>query len=61
MGWEFVASWADEPDARWQWIWRRIADDSGEVIAASAPFPHLDLCVDDARTNGFDEDQCARM
>ena len=59
MGWEFVASWADDPDARWQWIWRRTADDSGAVIAASPPFPQLDLCVEDARANGFDEDQCA--
>ena len=61
MGWEFVASWADEPDRRWQWTWRRIADDSGEVLAQSVPFSHLDLCVEDARANGFDEEDCAPL
>jgi hypothetical protein len=61
MGWEFVASWVDEPDAGWQWSWRRTADDSGKVIAESGRFAHLDLCVDDARANGFDEDNCAPL
>ena len=58
MGWEFAALWMDDPDARWQWVWRRIADDSGAVIDESTGFPHLDLCVADARRHGFDEDQC---
>ena len=58
MGWEFVASWIDDPDVPWQWAWRRVADDSGAVIAESGPFPHLDLCVEDARQHGFDEGDC---
>ena len=58
MGWEFVALWTDDPDARWRWVWRRVADDSGALIAESAVFPELDPCVEDARRNGFDESDC---
>jgi hypothetical protein len=58
MGWEFAALWVDDPDAPWQWVWRRIADDSGDVIAESTAFAQLDRCLEDARQNGFDEDQC---
>ncbi len=58
MGWEFVASWIDDPDTPWRWVWRRIADDSGALIAESSPFSQLDLCVEDARLNGFDESDC---
>lgn len=56
MGWEFAAFWIEEADARWQWVWRRIADDSGEVIEQSAAFSHLDGCLEDARKHGFEED-----
>ena len=59
MGWEFTAQWLEESDVPWQWVWRRIADDSGAVIAQSAPFPNLDACVVDARRNGFDDDACS--
>jgi hypothetical protein len=58
MGWEFAALWVDDPDASWQWVWRRIADDSGEVIAESSAFPRLDRCLEDARRHGFEEDDC---
>jgi hypothetical protein len=58
MGWEFAASWVDQPEASWQWSWRRVADDSGAVIAESHRFPQLDLCIADAKANGFDEDGC---
>jgi hypothetical protein len=58
MGWEFVALWVDDPETQWKWIWRRVADDSGELIAESAGFPALNSCVEDARRNGFDEDDC---
>ena len=58
MGWEFVASWTDDPDTPWRWVWRRIADDSGDVMAESGPFVQLDGCTEDARRNGFDEDFC---
>jgi hypothetical protein len=37
-------------------VWRRIADDSGAVIAESSAFPQLNLCMEDARRNGFDDD-----
>ena len=57
MGWEFTAQWHDA-DTPWQWVWRRIADDSGAVIAQSQPFSHLDACIADARRNGFDDDAC---
>ena len=59
MGWEFAALWVDDADIPWQWIWRRIADDSGAVIAESTAFPHLDSCLADARANGFDDDSCS--
>lgn len=58
MGWEFAAFWAEEPEALWQWVWRRVADDSGAVIAESAPFSQLDDCIADAKANGFDEKGC---
>jgi len=58
MGWEFAALWGDDTDASWHWVWRRIADDSGEVIAESSAFTHLDRCLEDARLHGFDEDDC---
>ena len=58
MGWEFAALWVDDPDVPWQWVWRRIADDSGAVLEESTAFPHLDLCLADARSNGFDDDSC---
>jgi len=61
MGWEFAALWADDPDTPWQWIWRRVADDSGAVIEESTAFPHLDLCIEDARKHGFDEDECGSV
>ena len=54
MGWEFAALWVDESGTP-QWVWRRIADDSGDLIAESTPFAHLDLCMADARAHGFDE------
>ena len=34
MGWEFAALWVDEAEAPWQWVWRRIADDSGAIALA---------------------------
>jgi hypothetical protein len=58
MGWEFVAMWVDDAEGPWQWVWRRIADDSGDLIAESQGFPQLDLCLEDARLHGFDEDDC---
>ena len=56
MGWEFAACWVDDPAPSWQWLWRRVADDSGAVIAQSPSFSTLDLCIADAKANGFDED-----
>ncbi|HYC47564.1 MAG TPA: hypothetical protein VED01_18975 [Burkholderiales bacterium] len=61
MGWEFAALWVDEGDTSWQWVWRRIADDSGSLIAESAPFARLDQCIADARVNGFDEEGCGPL
>ena len=58
MGWEFAALSADDPDAPWQWVWRRIADDSGAVIQQSEAFSELDTCIADARRHGFDEAGC---
>ena len=58
MGWEFAAIWADDPDQAWKWIWRRVADDSGAVLAQSCEFPQLDECIADARRSGFDESGC---
>ena len=31
---------------------------NGDVIAESTAFAQLDTCLEDARLNGFDEDQC---
>lgn len=61
MGWEFAALWPDEPDTPWQWVWRRIADDTGTLIEQSPPFPELDACIRDAKTHGFEEDGCGRV
>ena len=58
MGWEFTAQWIDDADSQWQWVWRRIADDSGALIAESPAFPDLGACIEDARRNGFDDDAC---
>ena len=58
MGWEFAACWVEEGDAPWQWMWRRIADDSGAVIAESAHFANLAHCIADAKAHGFDEEDC---
>ena len=60
MGWEFAASWVDDPD-QWQWQWRRIADDSGAVIARSPHFAQLEHCIEDAKKNGFEEDGCGAI
>ena len=57
MGWEFAAQWSDDADAPWQWVWRRIADDSGQIIAESTAFPNLERCIDDARRHGFESDE----
>lgn len=61
MGWQFVALWTDDPDLPWQWVWRRVADDSGAVIVESRAFDELALCLEDARTHGFDEDDCGTI
>ncbi|HEV7390707.1 MAG: hypothetical protein ACXWCY_18505 [Burkholderiales bacterium] len=61
MGWEFAALWVDDPDSTWQWVWRRVADDSGGVIQESHPFQDLALCVADAQKHGFDEDGCGSI
>ena len=58
MGWEFAAVWVDDPDISWRWTWRRVADDSGAVIAESTSFHELDLCIEDAKKHGFDPDDC---
>jgi hypothetical protein len=59
MGWEFAAIWVDDPDQAWKWIWRRVADDSGAVLEQSREFPHLHACIEDAKHNGFeDDDDC---
>ena len=55
MGWEFAASWVDDPDLCWQWVWRRVADDNGSVIEQSTPFGELDACILDAKAHGFDD------
>jgi hypothetical protein len=60
MGWEFAAVWVDDPRAGWTWTWRRVADDSGTVLAQSGPFIRLEDCLDDARQHGFDEADCRR-
>lgn len=61
MGWEFAALWVDDPERGWKWTWRRVADDSGAVLAQSSGFRTLDDCVDDARANGFDDDACGEI
>lgn len=53
MGWEFAALWTDDTTP-WQWVWRRVADDSGKVIEESGAFQDLTACLDDARKHGFD-------
>ena len=55
MGWEFAALWNDDAGAPWQWVWRRIADDSGHVVEESRAFDNLDRCVSDAKQNGFED------
>ena len=59
MAWEFTARWIEDADVPWQWVWRRVADDSGAVIATSQPFPNLGACIGDARAHGFDDDACS--
>lgn len=59
MGWEFAALSVDDPDMPWQWVWRRVADDSGTLLEQSNPFAGLDACVDDAKRYGFDDDGAA--
>ena len=54
MGWEFAGIWSEDSATAWQWIWRRIADDSGEVVEASAAFSSFEACMDDARKHGFE-------
>jgi hypothetical protein len=61
MGWEFAALWIDESDAPWQWVWRRVADDRGDVIAESAGFAELKECIEDAKANGFDTEGCGPL
>ena len=58
MGWEFAAAWVEEPDPRWQWKWRRVADDSGRLLEESSQFALLDECIADAKRHGFDDDDC---
>ena len=56
MGWEFAALWSDDADAPWQWVWRRIADDSGRVVEESSAFAALEGCMADAKDHGFEDD-----
>lgn len=58
MGWEFAALWNDDATP-WQWVWRRIADDSGRVLEESRAFDQLDECIEDAKKNGFEDDTSA--
>ena len=58
MGWEFAALWVEDPDGAWKWVWRRVADDSGDALQQSEQFPALDDCIENARQNGFDESSC---
>ena len=55
MGWEFAALWSDDATP-WQWVWRRVADDSGRVIEESTPFDALEACLADAKKHGFEID-----
>ena len=59
MGWEFAALWVDDSELSWKWIWRRVADDDGALLAKSVEFPSLDACIVDARRNGFDDEGCS--
>jgi hypothetical protein len=61
MGWEFAAIWVDDPARSWKWTWRRVADDSGAVLAESAEFSLLEDCIADARRNGYDESDCGPL
>jgi len=58
MGWEFAAVWAEEPDSRWEWVWRRVADHSGALLEESSQFPRLADCIAHAKRYGFDDDDC---
>ena len=58
MGWEFAALWVDDPDTPWQWVWRRVADDSGALLEQSRPFGELAPCIEDAKGHGFEDDGC---
>jgi hypothetical protein len=58
MGWQFAARWSDEAEPAWNWLWRRVAADSGAVLEESLLFSSLHECVDDARMNGVDESGC---
>ena len=58
MGWEFAALWVDDPESKWQWVWRRIADDSGAVLHESRGFSRLEECIGDAQRHGFYESGC---
>jgi hypothetical protein len=60
MGWEFAALWNDDADAPWQWVWRRIADDSGQVVEESRAFANLDGCMADAKQHGFENDGASK-
>jgi len=55
MGWEFAALWNDD-STPWHWVWRRVADDSGQVLEESAPFMQLGDCIADAKKHGFEDD-----
>ena len=61
MGWEFAALWIDDSDAPWQWVWRRVADDSGKVMAESAAFADLSACIENAKANCFDTEECGPL
>jgi len=53
VGWEFAALF-DDRDHTFYWLWRRIADDSGQVLHASATrFSELEMCIEDAKKHGF--------
>ena len=55
MGWEFAALWEDDATL-WNWVWRRVADDSRNVLEQSAPFVQLEACIEDAKKHGFESD-----
>jgi hypothetical protein len=61
MGWEFAAVWVEDPDETWQWVWRRVADDTGAALEQSAGFSQLEDCIEDARKHGFDEGECGSI